>query len=148
MSTRHATAHEAWARPRTGHRWTLRRHLQLLVLPALLVFWATSGCGPDPDEAGIDRETFIMVQVELRLATIEAEGQELGAARRDSILGAHGVTHEAMAAFLAVHGDDEAYMADLWQEVDERVLEARGMEPADVDSERAGPEPEGGTSDG
>jgi hypothetical protein len=41
-----------------------------------------------------------------------------------------------MGAFLAVHGPDEAYMADLWREVDDRVLEAQGMEPDGADASR------------
>ena len=83
---------------------------------------------PDDGEA-IDRQAFVEAQVELHLAAMEAAPEELSSAERDSILDEVGVTEEQLQAFVTVHGADTLYMAELWDEVDEQVLDALGMEP-------------------
>lgn len=111
----------------------------MATLALLASVWVGAGCGPqspEREEPAIDRETFVRIQVELHLAVLDSEEGEVPPARRDSIFREHGVDEEALRAFLAVHGNDEAYMAGVWADVDERVREALGIGPG----EPGGPE--------
>lgn len=121
------------------------------VLGFLGVVLVAAGCDalfPDEEADAIDRNTFIDVQVELRLAAADAEVAEIPQAQRDSILDDKGVTDEQLAAFLTVHGSDEDFMTDLWMEVDRKVLEARGMEPEEDPDRIDPPEDEDGPPSG
>jgi len=112
------------------------------ILGILGIILATTGCDalfPDEDADAIDRSTFIETQVQLRLAAADAEPDQLSQAQRDSILDEQGVTDEHLAAFLAVHGSDEEFMAEVWADVDRKVLETGGLEPEE-DPDRIDPD--------
>lgn len=106
----------------------------LATLAALALLLGMAGCeGATPgsgDDDAIDRETFIDVQVELELAQ-ERPGTP-PATERERILAEHGLSDEELRAFIEVHGSDDDYMQDVWEEVDRRVIEERGAAPADT----------------
>jgi len=72
-------------------------------------------------EASVDRETFIEVYVELRLAALEWETGRIPADDRDRILAEHEVTEDDLREFIEVHGRNVPFMNDVWHEVSERI---------------------------
>ena len=103
------------------------------VLAALVVLFA--GCGGDaaaPERAAaIDRETFISTYVDLRTATIRAEGYELTPRDRAGILERHGISEDDLLAFVEVHGEDVAFMRTVWDEVEARLDAVRVLPSSD-----------------
>lgn len=102
------------------------RHLQYSI--PLLVFLASASCSPTnpgdhPTEA-IQRDLFITAYVELRVAALQAEGQELTLRDRDRVLARLGVEEADLLEFVEFHGKDVTFMRLLWEEVDS-VLEGR-----------------------
>ncbi len=97
------------------------------------------GCGGLSSVDGdiLDRDTFVAVYVDLRLAALDNLGQEIRPAERDSVLAVHGVTPEDLVAFVDAHGRDVPYMVDLWSEVEVLITEV--LNPA-----AAGDDPGGG----
>ncbi|HSR40804.1 MAG TPA: hypothetical protein VLL48_01500, partial [Longimicrobiales bacterium] len=111
------------ARPRALSRLTG------LAAVALLGSASVSGCGGGADEDApptIEREAFVATYTDLRLATLRAAGVP-DANRRDAILQEHGVTEEELVEFAEVHGRDADFMRDVWDEVEQRLQEARLM---------------------
>lgn len=94
-----------------------------LVLAASMV--ALPGCDGDERETEtISPERFVTVFVDLRLAARGAEGDTIPAARRDSILSAHGVTPADLLEFARVRGRDPSRMSAVWDSVELRLLRA------------------------
>lgn len=83
------------------------------------------GCGGPSSVDGdiLDRDTFVAVYVDLRLAALDNLGQEIRPAERDSVLAVHGVTPEDLVAFVDAHGRDVPYMVELWTEVNTLITE-------------------------
>ena len=69
----------------------------------------------------LDRDTFVEVTVELRMAALKQPNATLAPADRARILQDHGVTEEELIAFAQVRGDDTAFMAELWKEIEQRL---------------------------
>ncbi len=99
-----------------------------------MLLGAAVGCsGPSGIEGDIpDREAFMAVYVDLRLAAMRNLPQEIHPSERDSILEAHGVTADDLVAFPDLHGRDIRYMTELWAEIEELIN--RALDP--------GPEPD------
>lgn len=79
------------------------------------------------EEAGeetIPREVFIQAYVELRMASLDAEGPEMNLPVRNQILDRLGTEEEDLLQFVEVHGTDVQFMRRLWEEVDS-IMEAR-----------------------
>jgi hypothetical protein len=79
-------------------------------------------------EGVIDRETFIEVYVDLRVATLEGQALALPEEERDRILASHGVDGEDLIAFVDAYGRELDYMNGVWSEVEQR-LETRSPAP-------------------
>lgn len=94
-----------------------------VVLAASVV--ALPACDGEERETGtIPAERFVTALVDLRLAAREAEGDTIPAARRDSILSAHGVTDDDLLEFARVRGSDPSRMSAVWDSVELRILRA------------------------
>ena len=105
---------------------------------SLVLLGPAVGCsGPSGVEGDIlDRETFIAVYVDLRLAAMDDRSQEIQPAKRDSILEAYGVTANDLVAFADSHGRNIRYMTELWADVEELINQA--LEPDDEDKDSVG----------
>jgi len=110
-----------------GAPWRVRRPtctstLTPAALCVVLLGLATGCNGPSGIDGDIlDRETFVSVYVDLRMAALDNRAQEIHPIERDSILEAHGVTADDLVAFADAHGDDVRYMARLWSEVEDTI---------------------------
>ncbi len=93
------------------------------LLMVLLV--APTACDPgfptSEGEASVDRDTFVEVYVELRLAALEWESGRVPEAERDRILAEHGVSEDDLREFIEVHGRNVPFMNDVWHEVSDRI---------------------------
>jgi len=96
--------------------------LCLILLPALL-----SGCDAqrgDGEAPTLDRERFVTVYVELRVAALRRDSPGLSDEEREEILRRYGVTEEQLMEFAERNGEEVSYMRDIWDEVESR-LDAR-----------------------
>lgn len=89
----------------------------LALLGAILPLWS---CSPTPT-ATVDRETFVQVYVELRVAALESSDANLAEEDRERILQRHGVSAEDLISFAEVHGADPDYMLSVWTEIEDRL---------------------------
>jgi hypothetical protein len=107
------------------------------VLAAALLVVGLAACeGGIPGserERTIPRETFIQAMVDLRLAAVESPGDPVTQARRDRVLEELGVTPEQLVHFAEVHGRNVPYMNDVWNEVQQRLLERAEEEGEEED---------------
>ena len=103
---------------------------------SLVLLCSVAGCSaPSGVEGDIpDRETFIAIYVDLRLAALVDLAQEIQPAERDSILEAYGVTADDLVAFADLHGRDVPYMSQLWADVEELINKALELSGEDQDS--------------
>ena len=99
---------------------SMRRISTLAVVASILTL---QGCDTVslPVSVDLDRETFVQTYVDLRLAALSSPRGELEPARRDSILQVHDVTSEQLLEFARVHGENPAYMTDVWDEITARM---------------------------
>ncbi len=107
----------------------------------VMLFGTAVGCtGPSGVEGDTpDRETFIAIYVDLRIAAIDNSVQEIHPAERDSILEAYGVTADDMVAFAESYGRDVRFMTELWAEVEEMIKQRLEPDTQDEDSIGGGP---------
>jgi len=106
----------------------LRIRLRILLPVALLFLAACSSGGPAGGEAEvISREVFIQAYVELRVAALKSEDEELSLDDRDRVLGDLGLQEEDLLRFVEVRGRDVQYMRRVWEEVDSIMTERRGI---------------------
>jgi len=73
------------------------------------------------ESASLERDEFVEVYVELRIAAADSAAADFDA-RRDSILAAHGVERDDLEQY--VLGSDPAELSEAWKAIAERV-EAR-----------------------
>jgi hypothetical protein len=97
----------------------------------VVLLGAAVGCsGPSGVEAdALERETFIAIYVDLRIAAMDNFAQEIHPTERDSLLEAYGVTADDLVAFSDLHGRDVPYMTELWAEVEELIKQRLEQEP-------------------
>lgn len=82
---------------------------------------AAGGCGPEAPEGVIGREVFIQAYVDLRVAALEAEDQQMTEALRAEVLARHGIEAEDLLEFAEVHARELEFMRDVWNEVEVRM---------------------------
>lgn len=101
-------------------------------LVAALCAFAFVGCDEPEPHAGIDRDTFVRVYLDLRAATVAGT---LDAAARDSILAAHDVGEEDMQAFIEGRAADPDALAQTWRDVmDSIAARDSALDPTAGDS--------------
>jgi len=86
-----------------------------------------AGCGADrPTREGktIAPEVFIETYVELRRAARALDDSAAWEARKREILNAHGVTEEALEAFVEARGGDVLFLKALWDTIEARLESA------------------------
>lgn len=101
----------------------LLRHPRWRILALLAALFHSAGCGNDADVARVDRETFVSVWVELRLAALASPGGRVDPETRERLVARHGTTEEELLAFVEAHARDIAYMERVWEDVEERMNE-------------------------
>lgn len=114
-----------------------------LLASIAVVCAAWSGAGCDREPAGLDREVYIDAMARLTFADIVLfEEHQLDSARV-AILTELGTTGEELVAFAERHGDDIAYMHEVWTRIRERVdsLERGPLDSIPADSGLATPPP-------
>jgi hypothetical protein len=97
--------------------------VQYSTFPSLLLACVlATGCSfPTPGEGSEDaipRESFIKAYVELRVAALQAPGQEVTVQLRDGVLDGMELQESDLLDFVEVHGKDVQFMRRLWEEVD------------------------------
>lgn len=95
---------------------------RILALVGILLS-AAPACGSDEGAPPVDRETFVAVWVDLRLAAIASQGGTADPATRERIVERHGTSREELLAFIETHGRDIVYMERVWQDVETRMNE-------------------------
>jgi len=84
-----------------------------------------SACSAGTSSGGagdvIDREVFIQTYVDLRVAALETETQQLSDEARAEVLTRSGVTTDNLVNFAEVHGRDLDFMRDVWNDVELRM---------------------------
>ena len=100
--------------------------LRLWRLAAVLPALACGGdrSGPDAVEA-IDAEAFIEAFVDLRVGALVSDGGLVTDEARSEVLSEHGVTEADLVRFAEVHGEDLAFMRQVWNEVELRLERRR-----------------------
>ena len=95
--------------------------LRRSVLALVAVAWASTGCGGGEEvpPGTLDRDTFVEIMVELRMAALEQPDAALAPTDRARILQDHDVTEDDLIAFARVHGDDPSFMAEVWREIEQ-----------------------------
>ena len=103
---------------------------------SLVLLCSVAGCSaPSGVEGDIpDRETFIAIYVDLRLAAMDDPAQDIHPTERDSILEAYRVTADDLVAFADLHGRDVRFMAELWADVEDLINKALELKVEDEDS--------------
>jgi hypothetical protein len=92
------------------------RSLYLLVTLLL-----SANCSTDKKSEVIDREVFVGVYSDLRIAAVETDSGSISFSGRDSILDAFGVTEEDLTIFLEGHVEDLEFMRDVWNDIELRM---------------------------
>lgn len=97
-----------------------------------IVVTATVACGGDDEvpvvPGVIDREAFIEVYLDLRLAGVRGPELTVAPEARDRILTEHGIDRDRLLGFIDAYGGELDYMNELWAEI-ERRYEALPPEP-------------------
>ncbi len=106
----------------------MRRALVRCIL-LLAIFLPPGGCGPAPsaqeEPETISREAFIRTYVALRTAALGSPEGVIRVEDRDRILREMGVREEDLLEFAEVRGEDLAFMAGVWQELDSIMRDLR-----------------------
>lgn len=112
-----------------------------LLLFAVTPVIAASACGGETIPDTLDRDTFVDAYVELRIAALLRSQPALEGAVKDSVLQDIGVTEEELLTFADVHGDDLAFMRDVWGDVSARLesIDYMPLDAPDPDSTGASP---------
>ena len=90
-----------------------------LALPAIIFFHTACGGNTNPiaNPDVIDRDTFITVFVDLRLAAVESEDFVITDSARDQILSSHGIDSESLLLIPEVCGTDLEFKRGVWNDV-------------------------------
>jgi hypothetical protein len=92
--------------------------LHLLVATTLLL---SASCTADKNSEAIDREVFVEVYSDLRIAAVETDSGSISFSGRDSILDAFDVTEQDLTLFLEAHVEDLEFMRDVWNDIELRM---------------------------
>jgi hypothetical protein len=74
------------------------------------------------DDGAIDRQVFVDTYVDLRTTALANPGGQIRPEQRDSVLARHSVTEDDLIHFTDVHGRNVEYMAEVWSEVENRLM--------------------------
>jgi hypothetical protein len=74
------------------------------------------------DGGAIDRQVFVDTYVDLRTTALANPGGQIRPEQRDSVLARHSVTEDDLLRFTEVHGRNVEYMAEVWGEVENRLM--------------------------
>lgn len=109
-------------RPRTRSRWLIVGVLSLIAL-------GSAGCGGETESLGtesvITADRFIEGMVALRTAPSLGTALYLPEGEPERILGELGLEPEDLRRFVEVHGEEVPLMAEVWDEIERLVNEAR-----------------------
>ena len=97
----------------------MKTHSLYLLLATTLLLAAN--CAADKKSEAIDREVFVGVYSDPRIAAVETDSGSISLAGRDSILDAFGVTQEDLVIFLEAHVEDLEFMRDVWNDIELRM---------------------------
>jgi hypothetical protein len=105
---------------------------KVIVLPLWIVLsLGATSCGDGiPATAAppvIGPEAFVDAMVELRGASTLHSSGYLPEGEPERILTEQGLNAEDLRVFVEVHGRDAALMADLWEQIEQRVAEAKAL---------------------
>lgn len=94
----------------------------------------SAGCR-DAGESGVmSRERYIALYVEILRAADSAEDTLAAFRRASEILAEHGFSHDDLDAFTTRHASDPEYLAEVWEEIEQRLRAPPGQdEEADTD---------------
>jgi hypothetical protein len=82
--------------------------------------------------APIDRDAFIDVMIELRLAAREFQDPSAFDSRKEEILAQAGISDSTLMQFVRAHQNDPEYMSEIWEVIDQEV------NPPSLESDTAG----------
>jgi hypothetical protein len=103
----------------------ISRLLGWIATTAIVLLSACSEGRPIASGSTIDPDVFVDVMVQLRTSASLHPSGYLPAGEPERILEEAGIDAEDLREFVEVHGDDIWLMADLWEEIDRRINEAR-----------------------
>lgn len=108
---------------------------------ALLCAAGSAACEREP--AGLDEDVYVEAVARLTFADILLFEEDRLDSARVAILAELGTTGEELVAFAERHGDDIAYMHEIWTRIRERVdsLERGPLDSIPADSGLATPPP-------
>ena len=86
-----------------------------------MILLLASACSSESAGDVIDREVFIQTYVDLRIAALETETQQLSDESRGEVLTRSGVTADDLVHFAEVHGRELDFMRDVWNDVELRM---------------------------
>lgn len=109
--------------PRLRVRSIGRRPRIIVSVVTITLCWSCAGGATDLPEDTPGREEFIGAYLDLRTAALSLESIELTDAVRDSILAVNDVTEQDLLDFVETHGEDIAFMRDLWTEIETLLTE-------------------------
>ncbi|UCC73133.1 MAG: hypothetical protein JSV86_00785 [Gemmatimonadota bacterium] len=113
----------------------------ILVLGTLLSF---AGCKDEArEETGISREDYIETYLEILLAAEAAADSFAATDSALAVLARRGLTEQDLLDFARRYRDDPGYLADIWQEIEERLEPEETPEERPTPEERRTPEREG-----
>ena len=81
-----------------------------------------AGCRSEPEQETITREQFVDVIVQLRQADAATDDPAEFEASKATILGDAGITDSMLIAYSRVHGNDIAFMAEVWDTIARRLV--------------------------
>ena len=105
------------------------RNLRPVAAIALALSLGSCGGGVPSGGSGptISSESFVKVMVQLRSSALLHSSGYLPEGEPERILEENGLVADDLRRFVEIHGVDVPLMASLWQEIDQRVNEARAL---------------------
>ena len=130
--------------------WSGRRAIFALTMLLLVGSAACATEGTvDPDPDLVDRNTFVLVYTDLRVAALSNPRRDITEQDRDAVLQQHGVTSDDLLAFAEYYGPDIAFMRDVWNDIETRLDSIRqastGPSPGDPNASLGSPSPDSDT---
>lgn len=98
------------------------RKTSIPVLAAILAaLLGVGACRSGDPTAPIDRDEFIEVMIELRLAAREFRDPSAFDSRKEQILADAGISDSTLMHFVRAYRNDPGFMSEIWEEIDRQV---------------------------